>query len=509
MAIIPVKILDTTLRDGEQAPGCAMNLKEKLEIARCLERLHVDVIEAGFPVTSPGDFESVKQIAQNVTECGVAALARCVRGDVESAWRAIEGAASPRLHLFIATSPLHILYKLQMSPKKVLETAKRMVALAKTFCNDVEFSCEDATRSEREFLCQVVQGALDAGATTINLPDTVGYSTPWEIEELVRYVMANTRYGSDVVFSVHCHDDLGMATVNALAGVRGGARQIECCINGLGERAGNTALEEVVMAMNTRRDSLDMQNRVDTTQIYRSSQTVYNIVGQKPPMSKPIVGRNAFMHGAGIHQHGMLANEATYQIMTPESVGIRDNALVLGKHSGRHAFEEYLKELGYRLTPELIQSCFEQFKELCDRKKEVNDADLRAIVTHNKVTQDVTQQNGFELVRFVVYTSNFTSATSTVCLKRGREKMEAVSLGDGPVDAAFKAIDQIVKPKSHTFDVYTINSISEGKDTMGDVMVKLRTQSRSYTGRGLSTDIIEASLLAYLSALNQMVAADE
>ncbi|MCQ2397602.1 MAG: 2-isopropylmalate synthase, partial [Lentisphaeria bacterium] len=295
----------------------------------------------------------------------------------------------------------------------------------------------------------------------------------------------------------------------ALAGLKGGARQIECTINGLGERAGNTALEEVVMAMKTRGDYLGFESHIDTTQIYRSSQTVYNIVGQKPPMTKPIVGRNAFMHGAGIHQHGMLANQETYQIMKPESVGIRDNALVLGKHSGRHAFEEYLKELGYRLAPELVQMCFEQFKELCDRKKEVNDSDLRAIVTHNKVTQAVTSNEDFELVRFVVYTSNFTSATSTVCLKKGKEKMEAVSLGDGPVDAAFKAVDQIIKPKAHTFDIYTINSISEGKDTLGDVMVKLHSQSRSYTGRGLSTDIIEASILAYLSALNQMVSTEE
>ncbi len=486
-----------------------MNLKEKLEVVKCLERMHVDVIEAGFPVASQGDFEAVSAIASAVTECRVCALSRCVTSDIDATWKALKNASSPRIHLFLATSPIHMQYKLQMTPAEVLERAKKMVAYARKHFGDVEFSCEDATRSDREFLLSVVQGAIDSGASVIDLPDTVGYATPWEVEEMFRYVLGNVRGASDVTFAAHCHNDLGLATANTLAAIHSGATQVECTINGLGERAGNTSLEEVVMSLLTRKDLHQVDCRVDSTMIYRASQTVYNIIGQKPPMTKPIVGRNAFVHEAGVHQHGMLANASTYQIMTPESVGIRDNGLVLGKHSGRHAFEEYLKELGYRLTPELVQLCFEQFKALCDRKKVVNDADLRAIVTHNKVTEVTAPlEGGYELVRFVVYTSNFTSATSTVCLKKGKEKMEQVALGDGPIDAAFKAIDNIVKPKEHTFDIYTINSISEGKDTLGDVMVKLRTDGHSYTGRGLSTDIIEASLLAYLSALNQLIAAE-
>ena len=500
-----VKIFDTTLRDGEQSPGCSMNLKEKLEVAKCLERLRVDVMEAGFPMASAGDFAAVNEIAKMVKDCQVAALARCTSNDIDAAVQALEPAVAPRIHLFLATSPIHMQYKLRMTEEQVLERAKTMVAYARKRCPDVEFSCEDASRSDMNFLVRMVQCVIDAGATTINLPDTVGYATPWETEELFRQVRKSVVCGEDVVFAVHGHNDLGMAVANSLAGVRGGARQIECTINGLGERAGNASLEEVVMALKTRHDTVPFETKIDTTLIYRASQTVYNIIGQKAPMNKPIVGRNAFIHEAGIHQHGVMANKATYEIMTPESIGIRDNALMLGKHSGRHAFEEYLTELGYRLTPELIGLCFEQFKALCDRKKEVNDADLRAIVTHNKVVERVDTHVGYELVRFVVYTSNFTSATSTVSLKKGREKMEEVALGDGPVDAAFKAIDQIVKPKAHTFDLYTINSISEGKDTMGDVMVKLKTENHTYTGRGLSTDIIEASLLAYLSALNQLV----
>lgn len=482
-----------------------MNLKEKVEVAKCLERLRVDVMEVGFPVASAGDFSAVNEVAKMVKDCQVAALARCTTEDIDAACEALKPAVAPRIHIFLPSSPIHLQYKLHMTEEQVLEHAKAMVAYARKKCPDVEYSCEDATRSDLNFLVRIVQAVIDAGATTINLPDTVGYTTPWELEELFRHVRQNVTCGDDVVFSVHCHNDLGMAVANSLSGVRGGARQIECTINGLGERAGNASLEEVVMALKTRHDLLPFETRLDTTLIYRASQTVYNIIGQKAPMNKPIVGKNAFLHGAGVHQHGILANKATYEIMSPESIGIRGNSLVLGKHSGRHAFEEYLRELGYRLTPELIGLCFEQFKALCDRKKEVNDADLRAIVTHNKVAEGVDVSVGYELVRFVVYTSNFTSATSTVCLKKGREKMEEVALGDGPVDAAFKAIDAIVKPKAHTFDVYTINSISEGKDTLGDVMVKLKTATHSYTGRGLSTDIIEASLLAYLSALNQLV----
>ena len=328
-----VKIFDTTLRDGEQSPGCSMNLQEKIEVAHCLEKLKVDIIEAGFAIVSPGDFESVKTIAENVKDCTVASLARCNVKDIDAAWEAVKGAADPRIHVFIATSPIHMEYKLKMTPDEVLEQAKQMVAYARKFCPNIEFSAEDATRSDIEFLKKITAVAIESGATTINLPDTVGYTTPEEMEYLIREVKENVRGAEKAVFSVHCHNDLGMATANSLAGVRGGARQIECTINGLGERAGNTSMEEVVMALRTRQDEFKADTGIDATQIHRASKTVYNIIGQTAPINKPIVGKNAFAHEAGIHQHGVLANKKTYEIMTPESVGLNVNNIVLGKHS--------------------------------------------------------------------------------------------------------------------------------------------------------------------------------
>ena len=345
-----VKIFDTTLRDGEQSPGCSMNLQEKIEVAHCLEKLKVDIIEAGFAIVSPGDFESVKTIAENVKDCTVASLARCNVKDIDAAWEAVKGAADPRIHVFIATSPIHMEYKLKMTPDEVLEQAKQMVAYARKFCPNIEFSAEDATRSDIEFLKKITAVAIESGATTINLPDTVGYTTPEEMEYLIREVKENVRGAEKAVFSVHCHNDLGMATANSLAGVRGGARQIECTINGLGERAGNTSMEEVVMALRTRQDEFKADTGIDATQIHRASKTVYNIIGQTAPINKPIVGKNAFAHEAGIHQHGVLANKKTYEIMTPESVGLNVNNIVLGKHSGRHAVAKRLEELGYTLT---------------------------------------------------------------------------------------------------------------------------------------------------------------
>ena len=500
-----VKIFDTTLRDGEQSPGCSMNLSEKIEVARALEKLRVDVIEAGFAISSPGDFESVKTIAETVKDCTVASLARATVGDIDAAWEAVKGAADPRIHTFIATSPLHMEYKLRMTPDEVLETVRRMVAYAAKYCKNVEFSAEDATRSDWDFLCKVVDAAIKCGATVINLPDTVGYTTPAEMRALIEYVMAGVEHPDGVEFSVHCHNDLGMATANSLAGVLGGARQVECTINGLGERAGNSALEEIVMALHTRPDVYRANTRLDTTQIYRASKLVYNIIGQTAPINKPIVGKNAFAHEAGIHQHGVLANRMTYEILTPEAVGIHANSIVLGKHSGKHAFESRLHELGYNLSPEELVSCFEEFKVLCDKKKSINDADIEAIVMHRSRTDESV--SGYELDWFAAHTSNFTTSTSTVCLKLDGEKFEGVALGDGPIDASFKAIDGIVKPGEHTFDIYSINSISEGKDTLGDVTVKLSAGGRSYSGKGLSTDIIEASITAYLTALNKMRAA--
>lgn len=503
-----VRIFDTTLRDGEQSPGCSMNLKEKLEVAHCLEKLNVDIIEAGFAIVSPGDFESVKTIAENVKNCTIASLARCNIKDIDAAWEAVKGAVDPRIHVFIATSPIHMQYKLKMTPEEVIEQARQMVAYAKKYCSNIEFSAEDATRSDIEFLKKITTVAIESGATTINLPDTVGYTTPDEMEYLIRNVKENVRGAEKVIFSVHCHNDLGMATANSLAGVKGGARQIECTINGLGERAGNTSMEEVVMALRTRQDEFQADTAIDATQIHRASKTVYNIIGQTAPINKPIVGKNAFAHEAGIHQHGVLANKKTYEIMTPESVGLNVNNIVLGKHSGRHAVGKRLEELGYNLTKEELASCFEEFKVVCDKKKNITDADLEAIATHHTTDIYTDTEDGYKLDWFQVSTSNFTTATCTVSLIKDDEKIQDVALGDGPIDAAYNAIDAIMKPSEHSFDIFNIHSISEGKDTLGDVTVKVNAHNRTFTGRGLSTDIIEASINAYLKALNKLAAYD-
>ena len=499
-----IKIFDTTLRDGEQSPGCSMNLKEKIEVARCLERLKVDVIEAGFAISSPGDFESVSTIAKTVKDCTVASLARATAKDIDCAWEAVKMAADPRIHLFISTSPLHMEYKLRMTPEQVLERTAAMTAHAKKYCANIEFSAEDATRSDLDFLCKVVEAAIRNGATVVNLPDTVGYTTPDEMRQLISTVMARVPGSDKVEFSVHCHNDLGMAVANSLAGVMGGARQIECTINGLGERAGNTSLEEVVMAMRTRPDVFgEDTTRIETTQIARASRTVYSIIGQTAPLNKPIVGRNAFLHESGIHQHGVLANKKTYEILTPEAVGIRVSNLVLGKHSGRHAFASHLQALGYELTDAELNTVFEEFKDLCDKKKDISDRDIEALVTHSTTVAE-QESGGYQLDWFAVQTTNFTTATSTVSLRKGEEKFEAVSLGDGPIDAAFQAIDSIVKPVPHTFDIFRIDSTSEGKDTMGDVRIKLQAEGRTFSGHGLSTDIFEASIVAYIQALNRL-----
>ena len=504
-----IVIFDTTLRDGEQSPGCSMNLKEKIEVAKCLEKLRVDVIEAGFAISSPGDFESVSTVAKTVRECSVASLARANVKDIDTAWEAVKMAADPRIHLFLATSPLHMEYKLKMTPDEVLRAVSEMTAHAKKYCSNIEFSAEDATRSDWDFLVRVVDAAIRNGATTVNIPDTVGYTTPAEMRELIEYLRANVPDSDKAIFSVHCHNDLGLATANSLAGVQGGARQVECTINGLGERSGNTALEEVVMAMRTRPQIYPYSTRLDSTQISRASRTVYNIIGQSAPLNKPIVGRNAFAHEAGIHQHGVLANKQTYEILSPEALGIQTNNIVLGKHSGKHAVEDRYKQLGYTLSREELMACFEEFKILCDKKKTVTDADLEAIAEHRTVVEETAEPNGYRLNWFSVHTSNFTTATCTVSLEKNGEKFEDVCLGDGPIDAAFNAIDKIVRPAEHTFDIYNIHSISEGKDTLGDVTIKLMSDGKTYTGKGLSTDIIEASITAYIKAVNKLCAATE
>ena len=498
-----IKIFDTTLRDGEQSPGCSMNLTEKIEMARQLEKLGVDVIEAGFAIASPMDHKSVQAIAAAVTNCTVASLARCAKGDIDAAWDAVKEANHPRIHVFLATSDIHMEYKLKMTREQVIDRIREMVAYAKSYCDDIEFSAEDASRSDWAFLAHCYSTAVAAGATTLNVPDTVGYSTPQEMYDLITYLRKNIEGVEHVDISVHCHNDLGMAVANSLECVRAGATQVECTVNGIGERAGNASLEEIVMALRTRKDFYDAETGVNTKQIYRSSKLLSNITGVPIPPSKAIVGANAFAHESGIHQHGVIANARTYEIMNSTDVGIPQNTMVLGKHSGKHAFAARLKEMGYELPDEELARCFEEFKVLCDKKKNVTDQDILAIVTHSTTTDDA-EVDGYKLMWFAVHTSNMTTSTSVVRLELDGQQFEAVCSGDGPVDAAFEAIDQIIRPVEHSFDLYRINSISPGKDTMGDVSVKLSCDNRTFSGRGLHTNIVEASVRAYISAMNKL-----
>lgn len=495
-----IKIFDTTLRDGEQSPGCSMNLAEKLQVASQLERLGVDIIEAGFAISSPGDFESVKSIAELVKNCSVASLSRALEKDIDCAWEAVKNAADPRIHTFIATSPVHMEYKLKMTPEQVIERTAAMVKYASKYTSNIEFSCEDAMRSDPDFLVRVCDAAIKNGAKVLNIPDTVGYTTPNEMRAMIEYLIKNVPNSDKVEFSVHCHNDLGMAVANALGGVLGGALQVECTVNGLGERAGNTSLEEVVMAMNTRPDLYGELPRIDTKQIYRTSKLVYNIIGQSAPNNKPIVGANAFAHESGIHQHGVLANKSTYEIMTPESVGIQKNQMVLGKHSGKHAFSERLKELGYELTDDQIVDAFGKFKELCDKKKTVTDGDIEALVNNTEIVD-----GKYKLVSFDVKTMGKVGVCSSICLKHEDEFVEQNSLGDGAIDSLYAAIDKIVQPPEHVLDKFNISAVSEGQDTLGEVTLKLNSQGKTYSGRGLSTDIIEAGIMAYLNAINKLM----
>ncbi|NLY10850.1 MAG: 2-isopropylmalate synthase [Firmicutes bacterium] len=497
-----VKIFDTTLRDGEQAPGCSMNLQEKLEVAKQLERLGVDVIEAGFAIASPGDFAAVKEVADMIKNCTVASLARALPKDIDAAYEAVKGAVNPRIHTFIATSDIHMQYKLRMSPDKVLEQAVDAVRYAKKYCHDIEFSAEDASRSNPEFLYRIFEAVIDAGATVINVPDTVGYTTPNEFFELITKIRNNVPNIDKVDISVHCHNDLGLAVANTLAAAQAGATQLECTINGLGERAGNAALEEIVMNLYTRRDIYQLEHAIDTTQIYRSSRLISSLTGVQVQPNKAIVGANAFAHESGIHQHGVLANKSTYEIMTPESIGLSTNRMVLGKHSGRHAFEDRLKSLGYQLSKEKLDEVFQSFKELADRKKVVSDRDIEALVAGGVGSFP----EAYQLSRLVINSGNTITSTATVKLTKSdqQKEIEEVSTGDGPVDAAFKAIDRIVDLEFELVD-YSLRSVTEGKDAQGEVLVKIRKADQHFTGRGLSTDIVEASVKAYLNAKNKML----
>lgn len=493
-----IKIFDTTLRDGEQSPGCSMNLQEKIEVARQLEKLGVDVIEAGFAIASPGDFQSVKTIAETVKNARVASLSRALTKDIDRAYEAVKGAVSPRIHTFLATSPIHMEYKLKMKPEDVLAQAAAMVKYAKSLCADVEFSAEDASRSEPEFLYRVFEAVIAAGATCINVPDTVGYSMPEEFGALVKSVKENVRGIEKVDLSVHCHNDLGLAVANSLAAIRAGATQAECTINGIGERAGNAALEEIVMGIATRQDFYGFTTNINTKQIYNSSRLISAITGVPVQPNKAIVGKNAFAHEAGIHQHGVLANKKTYEIMTPESIGLPENAIVLGKHSGKHAFCERLKDLGYVVDEQHINESFERFKELADRKKEVSDLDLRALVELE--TFDIPVD--YEFDSFVINSGNKMTATAVVKLIHDTRTIEEAATGDGPVDAAFNAIERCIG-ESFTLEDYIVRSVTGGKDAQGEVVVKLSKDDKNVKGRGLSTDIVEASVKAYIDAINR------
>ncbi len=493
-----IKVFDTTLRDGEQSPGCSMNLQEKLEVARQLERLGVDIIEAGFAIASPGDFQAVKAISGVVKNATVASLSRALKPDIERAYEAVKDAVDPCIHTFIATSPIHMEYKLKMTPEQVLQQTIDMVKYASSLCPKVEFSAEDASRSDPEFLYRVFEAAIRAGATCINVPDTVGYAMPDEFHQLIVGVKNNVAGIEKVDLSVHCHNDLGLAVANSLAAVRAGATQVECTINGIGERAGNAALEEVVMALVTRRELYGAEMNVVTDQIYNSSRLISSITGVSVQPNKAVVGRNAFAHEAGIHQHGVLANRMTYEIMTHESVGLPANAIVLGKHSGKHAFAERLRSMGYALDDEQISVSFEKFKELADRKKEVSDLDLRALVELDKF--EVPGE--YVLDTFVINSGNKMTSTAVIKLQRQDETVEEASTGDGPVDAAFNAIERCIG-ESFTLEDYIVRSVTGGKDAQGEVVVKLKNNGSSVRGRGLSTDIVEASIRAYIDAINR------
>ncbi len=526
-----VRIFDTTLRDGEQSPGATLTSAEKMEIARSLARLGVDVIEAGFPAASPDDLEAVRRIAVEVGNppggdfslsqpvpvvCG---LARANKADIDAAWQAVQYAARPRIHTFLATSPIHMRYKLRMDPEEVVDRVYEMVAYARSLCADVEFSPEDAGRSEPEFLYLVVAEAIRAGATTINIPDTVGYTTPEEFGSLISGIITNVPGIEDVIVSVHCHNDLGLATANTLAGIRAGARQAEVTVNGIGERAGNTSLEEVVMTLQTRRAIFGLGTNIDTTQISRISRMVSNLTGIPVQPNKAIVGANAFAHEAGIHQDGMLKNQMTYEIMHPETIGLNQSRLVLGKHSGRHALKVRLEELGYEFAPQDLDKVFESFKLLADKKKNITDADLEALM-EDQASQftEIYRLDGLQ-----VACGTMGLPTATVRLRGVNEELYVqAAIGTGPVDATYKAINAIVGVPNTLLE-FSVHSVTEGIDAIGEVSVRLQATNgaamqrtmpqngqvrlRSFGGYGADTDIIVASAKAYLSALNKLLVA--
>jgi len=496
-----VVIFDTTLRDGEQSPGASMNIEEKMRIAEVLEDMGVDVIEAGFPIASDGDFEAVHEIAKVVKNSTVCGLARATKADIDRCAEAIKPAASGRIHTFISTSPLHMKYKLQMEPEKVFEKVIESVTYARQFTDNVEWSCEDGSRTERDFLFRCVEAAINAGAGTINIPDTVGYTVPEEFADLIRDVRNNVPNIDKAIISVHCHNDLGLAVANSLAAVRAGARQIECTVNGLGERAGNAAMEECVMALRTRNDVMPQKTRIMTEEITRASRLVSTVTGFTVQPNKAIVGANAFAHESGIHQDGMLKHAGTYEIMTPESVGLNKSNLVLGKHSGRHAFKEKLKSLGYELGDNAVEDAFRRFKTLADMKKEVFDEDIVALVDDSVGSaNDKIRLVSLELLCGTVH----QPPRATVELDVDGDVRKVESTGDGPVDAAFNGIKEIF-PHSARLQLYQVSAVTQGTDAQAEVTVRLEENGRTVNGQAADTDTMVASVRAYVHALNKLL----
>ena len=496
-----VKIFDTTLRDGEQAPGCSMTLGEKLKISRALTDLNVDIIEAGFPAASPGDFKSVKEIADQNLGPIICGLARCNEDDINKAFKAVKGSDNHRIHVFVATSSIHREYKLKMAKEEIIKNAVSSISLAKSLCDDIEFSPEDASRTELSYLAEVVSAAIEAGATTVNIPDTVGYTVPDEFDRVFRYLNENVKNIEKITLSVHCHDDLGMAVANSLAAVRAGARQIECTINGIGERAGNCSLEEIVMAIKTRKEHFNVDTNIKSEKLYPTSRMVASVTGIQIPRNKAIVGENAFAHEAGIHQHGMLQHSSTYEIMKPEDIGISKSNLVLGKHSGRHAFRKRVEELGFEADDDKINSAFIEFKKLADAKKDIYDGDIEALI------MNIDTSNGgpwtLKSLEITSLSGEPSNAKVTLVDEKGAVHSKSMS-ASGPVEAAFSAIKKITR-MNLTLKKFDLHSPTIGSDAQGEVTVNVEHEGQSYRGSGTSVDIVEAGSRAYLGVINRII----
>ena len=507
MANDRVKFLDTTLRDGEQSAGIGMTAEEKMEIAKQLEKMRVDIIEAGFPASSPGDFQAVSNIAREIREPVICALARAHPNDVDQAWDAIKGAASPRIHVFLSSSDIQVMHQLRKNREEVMEMAITMVERAKKLCDDVEFSPMDATRTNPEYLFQMMEAVIRAGATTINIADTVGYAIPSDFANLLIRLQEEVAGIDQVTLSVHCHNDLGLAVSNSLAAIQAGARQVEGCINGIGERAGNASLEEIIMGLDTRKDLFCVDIGIDTTQLYPASRLVSRITGMAVQANKAVVGENAFRHASGIHQDGVLKDRSTYEVMQPERVGVPGSTLVLGKLSGRAGLQSRLEALGYSLSREEISNIFESFKELADKKREVTDRDLEILMDEEKRVSTEPITYTLDQVHFSSGDHDIPTATVRLVGPNGETSTDA-STGNGPVDAVCKAIDRVIGC-SCTLSDFSVQSVTEGLDSIGTVTMRVENQGRIFSGRGASTDIIVASAKAYLSAVNRMLAADE